>query len=379
MKNSVIVDIDEIQELLLSYAEGDYSKRLLISDDRNERDIIISGINMLGEELEESTISKEYFRSIYNAISDIVLVTDASGIITSINKAAVDCLKVSSDKLVGLNFLNVLNNFFDQKDVISFIKSNSFFRSFETEIELHGKKRTYLSTLSKIHSKFKLQEGILVIAKDVTKERNFEGEILNAIIDTEEKERRRLANDLHDALGQELNSVKMMFESLVVMDKRTDRFKEVLELCKNTINGCIENTRSLSYDLMPKTLEDEKLFNAFEELEKNHRGLLNINLIIPENEYEISKVRKINIFRIVQEFITNTLKHSGASELIIQSFIEDHKYCFELMDNGSGFDVNKKSTGSGLKNIKTRLKVIDSKFELSSSPKFGTKLKFCIS
>jgi two-component system NarL family sensor kinase len=244
---------------------------------------------------------------------------------------------------------------------------------------LHGKKRIYYSTLSKIQSRFEVQEGILVISKDVTKERNMEGEILNTIIDTEEKERRRLANDLHDALGQELNSVKMMFESLILMDKRTDRFKEVLELCKNTINGCIENTRSLSYDLMPKTLEDEKLFNAFEELEKSHRGLLNIILIIPEKEYDISKVRKINIFRIVQEFITNTLKHSGANELIIESFIEDHKYCFEIMDNGSGFDVKKKPTGSGLRNIKTRLKVIDSSFELSSSSTSGTKLKFCIS
>lgn len=379
MKNIEIVDIEEIQELLLSFAEGDYSRRLPISDNRNERDTIISGINMLGEELEDSTVSKEYFKSIYNAISDIVIVTDASGIITSINKATIDLLKISADKLIGLSLLNILESPIDTRAVAAFISGEIPFKSFETEIELHGKKRIFLSTLSKINSRFKSQEGILVIAKDVTKERNIEGEILNAIIDTEEKERRRLANDLHDALGQELNSVKMMFDALLFIDKRTKKFNEVLELCKNIIDGCIDSTRHLSYDLMPKTLEDGELFSAFEELERSHEGLIKINLIIPEKEYEISKVRKINIFRILQEFITNTLKHSGASDIVIETFIENKNYCFTIADNGKGFNVEKKSKGSGIKNIRTRLKAIDAKYEFLSYPNSGTKLKFCIS
>jgi len=377
--NNVEVDIDKIHDLIFCFANRDFSKKLEISENGDYTDTIISGINMLGEELEDSTVSKEYFKSIYNAISDIVIVTDASGIITSINKAAIDLLKISADKLIGVSLLNVLNNFFDPKGIISFINGKALYQSFETEIELHEKKRIYFSTLSKIHSRFKMQEGILIISKDVTKERNIESEILNAIIDTEEKERLRLAHDLHDALGQELNSVKMMFDALLFMDKRTKRFNEVLELCKDVIDGCIDSTRHLSYDLMPKTLEDGELFSAFEELERSHEGLIKINLIIPEKEYEISKVRKINIFRILQEFITNTLKHSGASEIVIETFIENKNYCFTIADNGKGFKVEKKSKGSGIKNIRTRLKAIDAKYEFLSYPNSGTKLKFCIS
>lgn len=379
MSYTEIVDIEKIQELLLSFAEGDYSKRLSISEKRDERDIIISGINMLGEELEERTVSKEYFKSIYDAISDIVIVTDVKGKITSVNKAALDLLKISNENLIGVSLIDVLDDFYDKRDFLSFINDKNASKSLEVEIEIHGQKRIFSSTLSKIHSRFQVQEGILVITKDVTKEKDIEGEILKAIIETEEKEKRRLAYDLHDALGQELNSVKMMFDSMFYMDKNTERFKEVMELCRAVINGCIESTRLLSYDLMPKSLEDEKLFNAFEEIERNHRGLLSVILKVPENEYDISKVRKINIYRILQEFVTNTLKHSEANEITIESFIENKKYCFIFSDNGKGFDIKKDFNGRGIKNIKTRLKVIGAKYDFSSYSNSGTKLIFSIS
>lgn len=376
------MNLEDIQELLLSYAEGNYQKKIAISEDRNEKDTIISGINMLGEELEASTVSKEFFKSIYNAISDIIIVTDINGVITHVNKASLISLKLSETDLVGKNFRTILNNAFDIKIVSDFMLDNGNKvkeQIFETTLIEEGKKKYFSNTLTKIHSKFIAQNGFLIVVKDITKEKNMEGEILNAIIGTEERERKRLANDLHDALGQELNSVKMMFESLLVMDKQTERYKEVLELCKNIVNNCINSTRSLSHDLMPKTLEDKKLFEAFEELKNSHKGFIDIILLTPEIEYEISKDSKINIFRVFQEFVSNAMKHGKASKITFETNYVNGVYNFILSDNGKGFDVNSYIYGSGIKNMKSRLRAIGAKYELSSDSSFGTMLIFSMS
>lgn len=376
MKKVEIVDIEAIQELLFSFAEGNYSKRLEISSKLDERDIIIAGILMLGEELESSTVSKDYFRSIYNAISDSVIVTDPSGVITSFNDAVASTFVGEDKRLVGEPVTDLFQNEKAVETIESVISGKEMLGFFESDSSLNGVPMFHSCTISKIQSRFAVHEGFLIIAKDITQEKILEGEVLKAIIDTEEKEKRRLAYDLHDALGQELNSVKMFFDTLIAMDSKSSEYEDLIELCRDMINDCIGTARNLSYDLMPKSLEDGALFSAFEELERKNRNFLDIVIDAPEEEYKMSTEKKINIFRITQEFITNSTRHGKASKVKIKTYKDELGFHFMLSDNGVGFDTHRTANGRGLKNMSSRLKVIGATYRLSSEPNQGTRLNF---
>lgn len=376
MKKVEIVDIEEIQELLFSFAEGDYSRRLEISENSDERDIIVSGINMLGEELESSTVSKDYFKSIYNAISDAVIVTDINGEITSFNSALESITGESSDTIIGMDVRDFYPSDYSRHVLNSVIKKGSSYAPFEHTVIIDDELRHYSCTISKILSKYDVHEGFLIIAKDITVEKKLEFEVLNAIITTEEKEKKRLAYDLHDALGQELNSVKMFFDSLLHMNKSSKTYNEVLTTCKQIIDDCISTTRNLSYNLMPKSLEEGALFSAVQELSARNNRILKFRFEIPQKEYPVNIEKKINIYRIYQEFISNSIKHGGATEVFVKSSTRKGKYYFEFSDNGNGFDITRVSRGRGLKNISSRLKVIGADYKINSVPDEGTCLKF---
>lgn len=381
MKKVAIVDIEEVQELLFSYAEGNYSRRLDISHDRGNRDIIIAGINMLGEELEHSTVSKDYFRSIYNAISDIVVVIDGDGKITNVNNSVTEILGLEREFFLGKSSFEVLTGKRDQgqRTIGDVIAGKITSGTFETMLNGSNEVKYFSCSISRIESKFKDHEGFLIIAKDITMEKSAEGEVLKAVINTEERERRRLAYDLHDALGQELNSVKMFFDTLIAMDRFSEQYGEVLEICRNVINDCISTARNLSYDLMPKALEDDALFSALDELARKNHEIFDLVIKRPKKEYSISREFKINIFRIVQEFITNSLKHGKADLVKITTYIRSDKIYFKLEDDGVGFDTSQMVGGRGIRNMESRLKAINAYYHLSSSLKKGTQLKFSIS
>lgn len=374
-----INDIDEITEILAGYAAGDFSREIEISEEGNAKDGILFSIKMLGEELENSTVSKDYFKSIYDAISDLIIVTNTDGKIRDVNSAFLSLLGVNKESMINEDVRDFLRS--EQAKIVigNVIEGKEEKGKFESSAIFNGTQMHFINAVSKIQYNYMNEAGILIISKDVTQEKTKENEIINAIIDTEEKERTRMAYDVHDALGQELNSVKMMFDSLLVMDKNTDQFQEVMLLCSRVINDCINSARSLSHDLMPKALEDEKLFNALYDLEYKNRGILEINILVPGAEYTLSKESKINIYRIVQEFLSNTMKHSKAQEVEIVSFIKDNSYHFVISDNGKGFNPNKSFHGQGIKNIKTRLTAIDAEYNLTSDPESGTKLSFTIS
>lgn len=376
MKKVEIVDIDKVQELLFAYAEGDYTVRMDISDKRDERDVILAGINMLGEELESSTVSKDYFESIYNAISDAVIVTDRVGKVTRVNNAVRIILGKKRPYLLKKDVRDVFPSQKAKRVITEVIGGGSAVGSFESTSLVKKTLKHWLCTITEINSKIDTHKGFLLIVKDITQEKTLENEVLNAVITAEEKEKRRLAYDLHDALGQELNSVKMMFESLMVMNKGEVQYDEVLELCRSIVNDSIETTRNLSHGLMPKSLEDGALFSAFHELEEKTSKLLNLIVYSPQEEYLFSKQYKINIYRVVQEFITNSLKHGKAKEVVINTYNNAKGYHFDLSDDGIGFDKEKATNGRGLKNIESRLKVIGANYAYTSVIGEGTHLIF---
>ena len=170
-----------------------------------------------------------------------------------------------------------------------------------------------------------------------------------------EHERQRIAQDLHDGLGVLLSTIKMKLS----IENETEQKQQKLGNLMGDIDIALEDIRGISRNLMPITLSKLGFNRAIEELIQNIRisnPNLDIELIkIVQNERLIEPVG-VNLYRIIQELLQNVLKHSKASELIIQLFSRDDVFVLMVEDNGVGFGVlDNKTGGIGLENVKYRV------------------------
>lgn len=370
------VDIERIQEFILSFAEGNFSKRAIISQDRDDTDTILAGINMLGEELETMTVSRDYFLSIYNAIADLLFVVDNDGTISDVNNAVCEKLKINRSDIINTKIGALFTTDRSFELIMNKFMNGRASDSFETNLKSDKTKLPVRCTVSKLRDENTGQEGFVITATDISFEKAVEKEILNTIITTEEKEKTRVAYDLHDSLGQELNAIKMYFNSAAKFRNDKERFDSIISTCKKLIDGSIDSVREIARDLMPKVLEDGELFSALDELTSSIAAIIAIEKQLPETEFNLSQENKVKIYRIVQEFLSNTLKHSGASQIALSAGKNRNNYYFSISDNGQGFDKNMSYLGNGVRNIETRLKALDAEYVYNSKPDHGTSLKF---
>lgn len=377
-----IVDIDELNETIFAFANGDFDRRLKLSDHGEDRNTIVSGINMLGEELKETTVSRDYFASIYNAVSELLLITDTKGVITNANQSALKALGFSKEALVGTPIESILLSSEKSfvKKVSTVLKSGKKNHAFESAFKTKRKKTIPVScSAAAIINKFDAPQGYLIIARDITERIKRKSREMRIISLTQERERRRVSTDLHDSLGQELSAIKMYMHSLVFFDKNSPDYQKSFDLCKNLIDGSLEVLRGICFQLMPKSLETGGLFPALIELGAKINPILPISYSFPTGKTNISSENKMLIYRVIQEFISNSLKHSKASGLYIHATVKSKIITFQLKDDGKGFDTESPSKGSGLFNMKSRLEALGADYTLKSAKNKGTKLTFSVS
>lgn len=371
--------ISEISNLLLEYSAGNYSFQGKISNEVNELDMIISGINMLGEELDETNVSRDYFSSIFNAVTDLVLIIDDQGNITDANRAA-ELALVSNHQLIGTPLDQLMNkaNFFD--DLAIQIESKDSVTSEEELIGKDGDVIYGLLTCSKIIDRFQAFKGYLISIKDITEQKENEKLILKTIFSTQQREQKRVADDLHDSIGQELSMTKLMISNLKLLCKDDPKQLELIDTSSEILDNSIRELREICFNLMPNVLSKGGLALAVNDLlskldlSKEMEVSFRNNEQIPRLDPELEVV----IYRIIQEFINNMIKHANASLFEIEINIEQHPdlITITMKDNGQGFNMDKlKKAGEnrGYENLKSRVKAFNGKLEMSSAPGKGTR------
>ncbi len=253
-----------------------------------------------------------------------------------------------------------------------------------TQLEL-GRKRTqlYVSLASVFlvlllsylfYTRYKLKQKQL-LDEELLKQQELRSK---AIIEAEEKERIRIAKDLHDGIGQQLSAVKMnlsAFENTVKTDDevtRTEKLRDLMEL----VDESVKEVRAVSHNMMPNALLRSGLVSAVREFVNkiSTTGLLKIDLEITGLSGRLESTTETVLYRVLQECVSNIIKHAQASRVSIQLVKHDSYLNMMLEDNGRGFDTSKLNDygGIGLKNIISRVQFLDGTVEFDSRPGKGT-------
>ncbi len=197
-----------------------------------------------------------------------------------------------------------------------------------------------------------------------------------AIINAEENERRRIAADLHDGVGQMMSAAKMnlsAFENEIPFKDAAQKIK--FEKLIGLVDESCKEIRSVSHQMMPNALLKSGLASAVREfLDKIDNRIIKINLHTEGLQERLDSNTETLLYRVIQECVNNVIKHSGANDLDISLIKDMDGIAATIEDNGRGFDTTDKEKfeGIGLKNISSRVAFLKGTVDFDSSPGKGT-------
>jgi two-component system, NarL family, sensor kinase len=202
-----------------------------------------------------------------------------------------------------------------------------------------------------------------------------------AVLEAEERERKRIASDLHDGVGQTVMALKMNLAGINdYIEFKNEKAKNIFEKALDLATESAKEVRSISHQMMPNALLKSGLVTALREfISKVEANQLKINLSVNNLNQSIDPNIEKVLYRVIQESVTNVVKHAQASELNIQLSKNQKFIEATIEDNGLGFDSTKKDfEGIGLKNIRDRVAFLKGTVDISSQKGKGTLLAISI-
>lgn len=198
-----------------------------------------------------------------------------------------------------------------------------------------------------------------------------------AEITTLENERKRVSSDLHDDLGPLLSSIKFKIDSIEI-SKPEDKL--VMQQTIGHIDETIKRLREIANNLTPNTLRRKGIVLAVEEFIEKNSGPAELKISFQHNDIPpLKPEHAVNLYRIIQEITHNAIKHSKATELLIEMKCDDKMLLLQTKDNGVGFDQKRAATdnaGLGLRNLLSRTEVMHGDIFVESQPGRGVKYLF---
>ena len=198
---------------------------------------------------------------------------------------------------------------------------------------------------------------------------------LKAVFNAQEDERKRIAKDLHDGIGQQISAIKMFFQSLTkgIVETKPELKEDILKVDK-MITDTGTDIRTISHQMMPKALTELGLVDAMEDLLENcfYKTKVKYNFENIGFEKRLPSNVEIALYRITQELLQNIIKHSGAKKVDVQLMKMKNHCILIIEDNGKGIPENEVSDGVGMLNINNRLSTINGNLNMDSGEGKGT-------
>ncbi len=346
----------------------------------------ISKIRKYEKSLRES---EEKYKRIFDESSDTIFVADNAGNFLDLNRAGLALLKHPDPKFDKLNLFLLFSDEITRDQVRQEIQDNGIVVDFKIRLkDFQGNVISCLISASRITSETGEANGFQGVIKDVSQQKALENLVIRTIIDTQEKERKRFAMDLHDSLGQQLSAIKFYLATLKSIYGFDDsKAADILTKSNDALDRVLSELRNICFNLMPGTLQSFGLKHALYELCKKIEfdSLLEFDIQIDPTITDLEKPMEIAIFRIVQEFINNSIRHGHAKKVTLRmkfEFSEEgaRKLFTTIEDDGDGFAMNNiaKYEGMGLRNVKSRVESYNGEIKITSAPDKGTRYEVSI-
>jgi PAS domain S-box-containing protein len=324
---------------------------------------------------QNNKVSAKYSR-IFSESSDPIMLFDTMGRIVDYNKAATEALESSGEEIHFSSFISFLTNRKKGKKLFLELETKDSIVDKELEVVTNkGNVKTFLVALNTIRDFHKNVVNYQVIFKDITQRKASQKLLLKTIIETQENERERIARDLHDGLGQTLAAIKLNLDAVknkqALSETECERVEHLLQVSTKQL-------REICFDASPNVLSEFGLVQGIEDLvARTQSSALTISFMYSEAFPKIYKSLEVAIYRITQEFLNNSIKHSEA-KLVEISLTDNHDHIvLKLNDNGKGFVLKDMMiySGQGLKNIKSRVSSLNGDLEITSEINKGTAFK----
>lgn len=300
--------------------------------------------------------TNESLEGVFNAIMDSIVLLDRNGRILNINKTGALKLNSRKELLIGTCFWDAF------REEVSDIRRSYFEKVIATgEPENFNDNRDGLYFEITIYPITDLKgevDRVAFYAKDVTARIELE----KAILEVAEKERIRIAGDLHDGLGQNLTGLSFLMGGLkkkmeVKAYPEIEMMQPILELVKESV----AQAQALSRGLYPVNLDRHGFIMALEEMAESVSGVFNVRCQVHyDRQIVIRNIQTAtHLYYIAREAVNNAVKHSGADTIRIILHYDDSHFSMTIMDNGRGLEVHSSpEEGIGLKTMRHRARLI---------------------
>ena len=316
--------------------------------------------------------SEKKYRDVFNRSPLPVLrLIDESLTIVMANPAALKLYEAEIEDMIGKSMYS-FNFYQDQR--IDINTTSNFIKKRLKQKTIKGGEIINEIVINKLENE---DGAYIALVIDRTEELKFEKQKFDVITQAEEREKKKIARELHDGLGQQLVLLNLLFQNITPKQEEEAQFNDISSLLQSSIRSIKE----IAYALNPPELEHGFL-NAIDRFANRIDSIGEIKFIVKIqkgiDEKSLDNVDRINLFRVIQELINNTLKHSQATEMTFVMEKSSDQIFISLEDNGIGFDIETAQTGMGMQNIQYRMKMSNIKCEYNSKIGRGVKVRMTI-
>ncbi len=316
-------------------------------------------------------MEEQKYQILFNNNSDEIYVIDLRGYLLEVNSAACQNLGYSRDELLQKRIKDINSEKYKHlvtNNIDMILQNNTY--TYETEHIAKNGQLFQIEMKSKIID-YQGQKAIMSIARNITERKALEKKIISTVIETEEKERKRFAADLHDGLGPILSTIKLYAD---LLKSKIDKNNKILELAENIdelVELAIATSKEISNNITPTILHDFGLCSAISEFCNyiNKTKSVNIETNLKHYNFDLRDFTETILYQVVKELINNTIKHANAQNIKIELSNTETQIILYYRDDGDGFDIEnmlKNSAGLGLNNIINKIKTIKGACDFNS-------------
>src|SRR5215213_6609836 len=337
--------------------------------------------------------SEERYRELFENAKDAIYVHDLDGTYLSINRAAEKLSGYSREEIIGHNFKE-----FVAPEYVRYVR-DSFWKklaqqgetTYEVDVIAKDGRRVPIEVSSRAIYENGTLIGVQGMARDIT-ERKLAQDALQMfsrqLIQAQEEERRRIARELHDQIGQILTVVKMNLHAVQQVVCQGSEAGSYVKDNIEAVDEALRLVRDLSVELRPPILDDLGLTTALRWYVDRYtkRTGLTVDIVIdlPDENERFSREFETACFRIAQEALTNVVRHAKATQVLLRLTRSREVLLLTVKDDGAGFDVERlrkrapRVATLGLISMQERAHAAGGRVEIESAPAGGTEVRFSL-